>query len=145
MSLNRKLLLKLYSLFLPRLNVCNVIFKGYVTIFVLCCVFVLDLLVVLISVNLQVSKLEVISFSGFFQHAVVIFFLLLFPLFVDDLHSAVLLFNYKLLLPNLLMLVNAVTLEVCDCVGHPHLAVDIFAVHECLMQGTLLSCTGTIE
>ena len=59
----------------------------------------------------------------------VFFFLFFFSLFVDDLHSAVFHLYHKLLLSYLLVLVNTVDFEICDCLGKLHLAIDVFAVH----------------
>jgi hypothetical protein len=68
---------------------------------------------------------------------VVFFFLLLFFLFVDDLHGAVFHLYHELLLSYLLVLVNSVDFEICDCFGKLHFPVYIFAVHGVLVRSGL--------
>ena len=56
---------------------------------------------------------------------------------MDDLHGAVFHLYHKLLLSYLLVLVNTVDFEICDCLGKLHLAIDVFAVHIVLVMSRL--------
>lgn len=91
----------------------------------------------LFPVDVQILKLKIFFFWKVLQHGVVFFFLFLFFIFVDDLHGAVFHLYHKLLLSYLLVLVNTVDFEICDCLGKLHLAVDVFAVQSVLVRSRL--------